>query len=81
VPAGGAVGQNSVEAAGLDLPGSVQVSVEGKVTLIDGLLASAVLVGLVLNVAFGPWWADPLAGLVLVFYRLRAARAIFAGQH
>ncbi|WP_268762389.1 hypothetical protein [Kitasatospora griseola] len=35
---------------------------EGRVTLIDGLLAAAVLLGLVLNAAFGFWWADPLAG-------------------
>jgi divalent metal cation (Fe/Co/Zn/Cd) transporter len=44
---------------------------EGRVTLIDGLLATAVLVGLVLNAALGWWWADPLAGYVLVFYALR----------
>jgi len=35
----------------------------------------------VLSAAFGPQWADPLAGLVFVFYGLREARAIFAGQH
>jgi len=35
----------------------------------------------VLNAAFGPGWADPLAGLVVVFYGLREARAIFADQH
>jgi divalent metal cation (Fe/Co/Zn/Cd) transporter len=27
-----------------------------------------VLVGLVLNALFGWWWADTLAGLVIVFY-------------
>ncbi len=41
---------------------------EGRVTLIDGILAAAVLVGLILNAAFGWWWADPLAGLVIVYY-------------
>jgi hypothetical protein len=35
----------------------------------------------VLNAAFGAWWADPLAGRVIVFYGLREARANFAGQH
>ena len=30
---------------------------EGRVTLIDGLLAAAVLAGLVLNTALGWWWA------------------------
>ena len=47
---------------------------EGRVTLIDGLLATAVLVGLVLNAVLGWWWADPLAGYVLVFYALREVR-------
>ena len=53
---------------------------EGCVTFIDGLLASAVLLGLVANAVLGWWWADPLAGLVIVFYGLREARAIFAAQ-
>jgi divalent metal cation (Fe/Co/Zn/Cd) transporter len=35
---------------------------ESKVTLADGLLAVAVLVGLVLNATPGWWWADPVAG-------------------
>ena len=41
---------------------------EGRVTLIDGLLATAVLAGLVLNATLGWWWADPAAGFVLVYY-------------
>ena len=53
---------------------------EGRVTFIDGLLATAVLAGLVLNAAFGAWWADPLAGFVIVFYGLREAHAIFTGD-
>jgi divalent metal cation (Fe/Co/Zn/Cd) transporter len=51
---------------------------EGRVTLIDGLLAVAVLIGLVLNTALGWWWADPLAGYVLVYYALREVREIFS---
>jgi divalent metal cation (Fe/Co/Zn/Cd) transporter len=54
---------------------------EGRVTLVDGILAVAVLVGLVFNVAFGWWWADPVAGYVLVFYAAREVRAIATGQH
>jgi divalent metal cation (Fe/Co/Zn/Cd) transporter len=42
-----------------------------RVTVIDGLLASAVLVGLVLNAAVGWWWADPAAAFVIVYYALR----------
>jgi divalent metal cation (Fe/Co/Zn/Cd) transporter len=44
---------------------------EGRVTLVDGLLAMSVLVGLTLNATVGAWWADPLAGFVIVFYGLR----------
>ena len=44
---------------------------EGRVTMIDGILATAVLLGLVLNAALGWWWADPAAGYVLVFYAAR----------
>jgi divalent metal cation (Fe/Co/Zn/Cd) transporter len=50
---------------------------EGRVTLVDGILAVAVLAGLALNAAAGLWWADPLAALVIVFYALREARVIF----
>jgi divalent metal cation (Fe/Co/Zn/Cd) transporter len=49
---------------------------EGRVTMIDGILASAVLVGLVLNAGLGWWWADPAAGYVLVFYAAREVREI-----
>ncbi|HEY5197537.1 MAG TPA: cation transporter [Solirubrobacteraceae bacterium] len=44
---------------------------EGRVTLIDAYLAAAVLIGLVFNAALGWWWADPLAGLVIVYFGLR----------
>lgn len=60
--------------AALDNP---VLSTEGRVTLVDGLLATAVLVGLILNGVCGLWWADPLAGYVLVYYALREAREIF----
>lgn len=41
---------------------------EGRVTYIDGLLAVSVLVGLTLNALADAWWADPLAGFVIVYY-------------
>jgi divalent metal cation (Fe/Co/Zn/Cd) transporter len=50
---------------------------ESGVTLVDGILAVAVLAGLVLNAAVGLWWADPLAALIIVAYALREAREIF----
>ena len=51
---------------------------EGRVTLIDGILATAVLCGLLIVSGIGWWWADPLAGYVLVFYAGREAQKIFA---
>jgi divalent metal cation (Fe/Co/Zn/Cd) transporter len=60
--------------AALDNP---VLSTEGRVTLVDGVLATAVLVGLVLNAILGWWWADPAAGYVLVLYAVRETRVIF----
>ena len=57
--------------------GNPVLQTEGRVTLIDGILATAVLLGLVLNAALGWWWADPAAGYVLVFYAAREVRGIF----
>jgi divalent metal cation (Fe/Co/Zn/Cd) transporter len=49
---------------------------EGRVTMVDALLASAVLTGLALNAGLGWWWADPLAGYVILFYGLREANVL-----
>jgi divalent metal cation (Fe/Co/Zn/Cd) transporter len=57
--------------------GNPVLRTEGRVTLIDGILATAVLAGLVLNAGLGWWQADPAAGYVLVFYAVREALAIF----
>jgi divalent metal cation (Fe/Co/Zn/Cd) transporter len=57
------------------------LNTEGRVTLIDGILAAAVLVGLVLNTALGWWWADPAAGYVLVYYAGREIWEILRGDH
>jgi divalent metal cation (Fe/Co/Zn/Cd) transporter len=51
---------------------------EGRVTFIDGVLATAVLVGLAANAIAGWWWADPVAAYVIVFYGAREAHAIFS---
>lgn len=53
---------------------------EGRVTAIDGILAIAVLLGLVLNAAAGWWWADPAAGYVLLYYAAREIRDIFTSH-
>lgn len=54
---------------------------EGRVTFIDGLLATAVLAGILLDTLAGWWWADPVAGLVIVYYAVREALAILRHPH
>jgi divalent metal cation (Fe/Co/Zn/Cd) transporter len=60
--------------------GNPVLRTEGRVTMIDGILAVAVLAGLALNAAAGWWWADPAAGYVLVSYAVREVRGIFFGR-
>jgi divalent metal cation (Fe/Co/Zn/Cd) transporter len=60
--------------------GNPVLCTEGRVTMVDGILAVAVLLGLTLNEAAGWWWADPAAGYVLVFYAAREVREIFADR-
>jgi divalent metal cation (Fe/Co/Zn/Cd) transporter len=55
---------------GRDL-GNRVLSTEAKVTLVDGALAAAILAGLLLNAAFGWWWADILGGVLLIGFGLR----------
>ena len=59
--------------------GNQVLTSEGSVTFVDGLLAAAVLIGLALNALAGAWWADPLAGFVIVFYGIKEAHSIFGG--
>jgi divalent metal cation (Fe/Co/Zn/Cd) transporter len=54
--------------------GNRVLQTEARVTLLDGLLAAAVLTGLILNAAIGWWWADPAAAFVIVYYGLREGR-------
>lgn len=44
-------------------------------------LSAVVLVGLVLNAAFGWWWADPAAALGVVVLLLREGREALTAQH
>jgi divalent metal cation (Fe/Co/Zn/Cd) transporter len=64
---------------GLALGNPVLVT-EGRVTLVDGILATAVLAGLLLSAVAGWWQADPAAGYVLVYYAVRECRQIFLAQ-
>jgi divalent metal cation (Fe/Co/Zn/Cd) transporter len=55
--------------------GNLVLTTEARVTLIDAALAGAVLIGVGLNALFGWWWADPLAGFVIVYYGLTEVSA------
>jgi divalent metal cation (Fe/Co/Zn/Cd) transporter len=46
--------------------GNQTLQAEANVTMIDGTLAAAILTGLVLNTAFGWWWADLVGGAVII---------------
>jgi divalent metal cation (Fe/Co/Zn/Cd) transporter len=51
--------------------GNRVLQTEAKVTMIDGTLAAAILVALVLNAALGWWWADLAGGVLIIGYGLR----------
>jgi divalent metal cation (Fe/Co/Zn/Cd) transporter len=53
---------------------------ESHVTVVDAYLAGAVLVGLVVNALLGWWWADPLAGLVIVYYGIKEGLHAWHGE-
>ncbi len=60
--------------------GNPVLSTEAHVTVIDAYLAGAVLIGLILNAVAGWWWADPLAGLVIVYYGFKEGWEIWHGE-
>lgn len=43
-------------------------------------LAATLLGGLALNALFGWWWADPVAGLGIVYFLIREAREAWSGD-
>jgi len=60
--------------------GSASAVADSKQTLICSYLSAAVLVGLVLNLAFGWTWADPVAGLVIVVFAVREGLEAWRGD-
>jgi len=58
---------------GLSL-GNRPLIANASLTLIDGFLATGILVALLADRAFGWWWADPLAAAVVGFVALNEAR-------
>ncbi len=45
--------------------GNHPLATEARITFLDGCLATGVLLALVVNIAFGWWWADPLAAALV----------------
>lgn len=60
--------------------GSATAVADSKQTLICTYLSAAVLVGLLLNSLLGWWWADPLAGLVIVVFAVREGIEAWKGD-
>jgi divalent metal cation (Fe/Co/Zn/Cd) transporter len=56
--------------------GHAVLRAEARVTAVDAALAGAVLVGIVADAGLGWWWADPVAGLVIVAYAVSEARSL-----
>lgn len=60
--------------------GSATAVADSKQTLICSYLSAAVLLGLVLNLALGWTWADPVAGLVIVVFAVREGLEAWRGD-
>lgn len=60
--------------------GSRSLVADSKETLACSFLSIALLIGLGLNYLLGWWWADPIAGLVIVGYLLKEAREALVGE-
>jgi len=56
--------------------GSRSLVADSKQTLACCFLSAALLLGLGLNYLYGIWWADPLAGFVIVLFLFREGREI-----
>ncbi|MFA6471035.1 MAG: cation transporter [Candidatus Latescibacterota bacterium] len=50
---------------------------DSKETLACTLLSFSVLIGLCMNAVWGLWWADPAAGLIIVYFLVKEGREAF----
>lgn len=53
---------------------------EGRQTMLCAYLSAALLIGLGANAAFGWWWADPAAALVIAAVALNEGREAWRGE-
>ena len=60
--------------------GSATAVADSAQTLLCTYLSAAVLLGLVLNSAFGWWWADAVAGLVIAAFAVREGVEAWRGD-
>jgi divalent metal cation (Fe/Co/Zn/Cd) transporter len=60
--------------------GSAATAGEGTQNLLCAYLSAAVLAGLLANAAFGWWWADPLAALVVAAIAVREGLETWRGD-
>lgn len=60
--------------------GSRSLLADSKETLACIMLSAALLLGLGMNYIFGIWWADPVTGLVIVFFLIREGLEIFEDE-
>jgi divalent metal cation (Fe/Co/Zn/Cd) transporter len=65
--------------AGREL-GSATAVADSKQTLVCTWLSAAVLIGLALNALLGWWWADAVAGLVIVVFAVREGIEAWRGD-
>lgn len=60
--------------------GSRALIADSQQTFACWYLSATTLAGLALNAAFGLWWADPVAALVIVIFLVREAREAWEGE-
>ena len=59
--------------------GSAPLAAEAALTMLDGALATSILLALAANAALGWWWADPAATLLVAGVAANEAREHWAG--
>jgi divalent metal cation (Fe/Co/Zn/Cd) transporter len=60
--------------------GSKALRLEAKETIACSLLSFILLAGLSLNALFGWWWADPVAGMIMVPWLIKEGREGLRGK-
>lgn len=56
------------------------LSADAAETALCAVLSAATLAGLLSNLTLGWWWADPVAGLVVVYFAVREGREAWEGR-